>query len=515
MINEIIYFLILVILATFAISFIQSLILSGLGSDQSVHIFLANVIKENNYKLFVKVPRIINDSFCGGYPLFMHWVLAIIGINKIKYIEIFLNPIINGLIIIVVAVVIIIEVDFLIFEICLLFALTPQFYHAFSARNFGISARSLGILLFLLMCIFNFFFIQNDNYIYFTLGVICSYLIWGTSTFALQAKVFISFLLGFIFNEWTLLIIFLCSGISFFILHPKYSLSYIWHTIRFSYTYSSKLAKIFILDRRKSIWLDLFFYFYVKLHNENIKKSFQYIYENPIIIIFFFNISIPLFLLSFFYNSPNNNYPFFIEYSFKLTFAGVLLFIFTSFKKTRFLGEPERYIEIISPFSITFMAYYILQQSHNIFWLIIIYYISVNILQILITFFIKKELSTRKEKIIIIANIIKKFKKDNEINFTSNNDEILKYFQIYKWHFARYWSYEEKFCGYLIDEAFIKFPFIKTNVIEKVVINCNINILLFDKINSDRNNLFENEPLLKNKLKVLFQDEQFILYQID
>ncbi|PPR77277.1 MAG: hypothetical protein CFH01_01619 [Alphaproteobacteria bacterium MarineAlpha2_Bin1] len=512
---EIIYFLALVIFVAFAISFIQSLILSGLGSDQSVHIFLANVIKENRYKLFVKVPRIINESFCGGYPLFLHWLIAIIGIRRIKYVEILLNPIINTLIIIALAIVMIKKIDFLVLETCLLFALTPQFYHAFSARNFGISARSLGILLFFLLCIFNFFFIQNENYIFFVSGVICSYLIWGTSTFALQANIFISFLLGFIFNEWSLFILLFCSGILFFILHPKYSISYVWHTIRFSYTYSTKLAKIFILDRRKSIWLDFIYFFYIKILNENIKKSIQYIYENSIIIILFLNLSIPIFLISIFDSKINNDYPDFIYYSFKLTFIGTILFLFTSFKKTRFLGEPERYIEIISPFSISFMAYYVIEKNYNIFWVIVIYYICVNILQFLITISIKKELSFRKEKLKNIASIIKKLKPDNKINFTSNNDEILKYFQVYRWNFARYWSYEEKFCGYSIDEAFIKFPYIKTNIIENVIQKFDINIFLFDKINSDTESIFENEPTWNKKLNILFQDEQFILYKID
>ena len=369
--------------------------------------------------------------------------------------------------------------------------------------------------MFFLLCIFNYYFLQDKNYSFFFLALICSYLIWGTSTFALQANIFISFLFGFIFKEWSFIILLFLSGFLFIILHPKYSISYIWHTIGYSYTYSSKLAKIFILDRRKSIWLDFIYFFYTKLLNEKIKKSFQYIYENPIIIILFLNLSIPVFLIYLIENTYNKNLPGFLDYSFKLTFIGSLLFLFTSFKKTRFLGEPERYIEIISPFSITFMAYYILQQSNNIFWLIIIYYVSVNILQILITFFIKKELSTRKEKIVKIANIIKKFKKDNEINFTSNNDEILKYFQIYKWHFARYWSYEEKFCGYLIDEAFIKFPFIKTSVIEKAIKQYNINIFLFDKINCDKKNIFLNDNEWNKKLNILFQDEKFILYQIN
>ena len=116
MTNEIVFFTCLAVFITFLISLLQSILLSGLGSDQPVHIFLANVIKENKYKLFAKVPRIINDSYCGGYPLFLHWFIAIIGTKKIKYIEILLNPIVNTFIIITLAIVTMKETNFFLIE---------------------------------------------------------------------------------------------------------------------------------------------------------------------------------------------------------------------------------------------------------------------------------------------------------------------------------------------------------------------------------------------------------------
>ena len=515
MTNEIVFWLIIAVLLTFLISTIQSFILSGLGSDQSVHVFLANVIKENKFKFFTIIPRIINKSFCGGYPLFLHWMIAVLGVNNIKFYEILLNPLMNSFVILTLAIVSLYEFDYISIKTCILLSLTPQFYHAFSARNFGISARSIGLLLFLLLCIFSFYYMQYGNYIFIILSIICAYLIWGTSTFALQTTIFTAFLHGSIFNNWTIVLVLIGGTIIFFGLHPKYAINYFWHTLRYTHTYSSKLAKIFILDRRKSIWLDFIYIFIYKLISEPPKKSFQYIYENSIIIVLFLNISIPLFILFLFTYNISEKTPDFIIYSLELTSIGIILFFLTTFRKTRFLGEPERYVEIITPFSVCIMAYYLNANLYtSTFWLILSYYVAINLFQFFITKLIKKELNSRKNTLKEISLVIKKNITNNDIKFTSNNDEILKYFQVFKWNFVRYWSLEEKFCGYNMDEAFNKFPYLKTHIVEKAVKKYNINVILFDKINSDSQELFNNDLKWKNKLKILFEDKQFIVFKI-
>ncbi len=273
-----------VVTVGFLVPYLQARRLAALGSDHAVHVFLINVIRENRFRLFETVPRIVNPSYCGAYPLFLHWVLALAGPNVIPLASLTLNAALNA---------VVVSMTFLVMSAvtredpaqaalvgpaALALALLPQFYHALSARNFGISARPLGLVLFAAT---GFLAYAGSGGAQWPLaaGAVIAYAIWGSSTFGLQMVVFSGAVMGGVFGEWGLLTMAAGGGVLFVVLHRGYALSYIRHTVLFSVTYARELAPLFILQRRVSIWRDLVWDIGARLRHEPVLHALRYAYK--------------------------------------------------------------------------------------------------------------------------------------------------------------------------------------------------------------------------------------------
>ena len=105
------------------------------------------------------------------------------------------------------------------------------------------------------------------------------------------------------------------------------------------------MAKIFILKSRPSIYGDFIKGFWLKL-GKDFRKGLIYVFTNPIVELLygFSYLWITVFVLiehkeDVFYNQLVG-----------FSSVGIILFLLTSFKKTRFLGEPQRYAEFFIPF---------------------------------------------------------------------------------------------------------------------------------------------------------------------
>ena len=134
-----------------------------------------------------------------------------------------------------------------------LFALTPQFYHALSARNFGLSARGIGLLLL------TAFFVAaycvealNMPAVSWPALALLGWLVWGFSTFAQQALCILSVLLFLLTGRFVPLAGAVLGLGLFIALHPSYSIGYLRHTFAFIRTYAKELAPIYILQRREA-----------------------------------------------------------------------------------------------------------------------------------------------------------------------------------------------------------------------------------------------------------------------
>lgn len=499
----------------FGLSWLLVRRLAGLGSDQPVCIFLADVIRENGFRLFRRVPRLINPSYCGAYPLFLPWLLARIGTARIGVVERYLNPTMNALTVAALAVMLQREGAIaLLAPACLLLALTPQLYHALSPRNFGISTRPLGLLLFLVLGCFVHLSRIDGGWMPYVAAVACAYLIWGCSTFALQTMLFTAVLRVLLFGDWTMAAVAFSSALAFFVLHPRYGLSYAWHSVRFSSAYAGKLAPLFILDRRHSIWRDVVYDFWQRLRTGPKQQALRYIYENAAVIGVLLNVTTPL-ALALYWLGPDEDRPAFVDFAIEMTMVGGLLFLVTSFRPTRFLGEPERYLELMAPFSVCAAAYLMLELLGPVSVpVVLVYFAAVDAGQLILARTVRQAMRSRTGDVLeIIARIEQAFA-SQEIRFTCNNDELLKHFLVQPWLFARYWSYAEPFAGYTLDRAFAPFPNLRTEVVEAAIETYDINVCLVDRSAADREPLFADAPDWQRRLETLWQTPDYLLLRI-
>jgi hypothetical protein len=137
----------------FALSVTQAFIGARVGSDHPVHVFLTRGLRNNAYRLFVTIPNLLNTCHCAAVPLYLHWIVSHFRTRALYWSERLLNPVVNTLHVALFAAIAAIAAaqqdlppSFVALATCA-FALTPQFFHALSARNFGLSSRGSGMLL--------------------------------------------------------------------------------------------------------------------------------------------------------------------------------------------------------------------------------------------------------------------------------------------------------------------------------------------------------------------------------
>ena len=143
---------------------------------------------------------------------------------------------------------------------------------------------------------------------------------------------------------------------------PGYFLSYIRGQYNHKKIWIKHLAKIDLLKNRPSVYRDFIYDFYKK-------KNLKYFLTNPIIEVL---TGFPL-LLALAYVRPEifkNNI---------IIFSAVACFIFTSFRVTRFLGEPQRYIEMALPMLVLMAVKYLTTEQ---VYLIVIFNIIFFIIHI-------------------------------------------------------------------------------------------------------------------------------------
>ena len=87
----------LAVLLALVISTSQSLIGQKVGSDHPSHVFLTRRIRRNGFRLFVRIPDLLNDCYCAAVPLYIHWIIAHFKSRAVYWSERLLNPGVNSL----------------------------------------------------------------------------------------------------------------------------------------------------------------------------------------------------------------------------------------------------------------------------------------------------------------------------------------------------------------------------------------------------------------------------------
>lgn len=500
------------VVLTLCFSITQSFIGAQVGSDHPVHVFLTRAIRNNGFRLFVRIPRLLNTCYCAAVPLYLHWIVAHFRAAAVFWSERLLNPVINTVHVGVFAALATYLASleqlpglFVGLSTCT-FALTPQFYHAFSARNFGLSARGTGLLL-LTLFLFGAYAVEEGIQpgLSWAALVVLATLLWGFSTFAQQALLVFSVVMLLMTGSYVPLSGAVLGLIVFIALHPRYSLSYLRHTISFIYTYARELAPVYILHRRTSIWRDLIWDIWVKLR-ANLQDGVRYAYENSILVVVFLNPMVIVVCVAALRGAlPEHGL---VTYSGTVTMTGAIAVVLTSFRKTRFLGEPERYVEAVAPWAALCAAYLLYGMGAHVLVAVVAVFLVVDLLQLVASKLLLNHVQQNTSGLSEVEKAITASLGSN-VRFCSNNEQFTKMLMQNDWEYAYCLAVGQDYCGMGVTEVFSTFPFLRREACERIVATYRINACLLDREQYDM--LFEQRPNGLSSLTVAYESPRLRL----
>lgn len=486
-------------MAAFGLSLWQASLNAGLGSDHAVHAFLVRAIRRNRFRLFTRIPNILNETHCAALPLYLHSIVARFGSSAIPRASLLLNPVVNGLHVVLVAwiawtVVAETGTDFGYVAVAAwIFALTPQFYHALSARNFGLSARGIGVLLLTLFLFAGHMAASGPNaWGWWAALIVSAYLVWAFSTFGAQAMVIISVLMAVLFGSATPLLG-LALGLCLFIaVHPRYSIGYLKHTLSFIHTYGTSLAAVYILPRRFSIWRDLVWDIWQRIFRSRI-AGLRYAYENSILIISVLNpatiAAIVLWASGRVSMVQIAGLP---GYASHVAVCGVVAFLLTSFRPTRFLGEPERYVEATTPWAAVASGLFLMSQfGLPGLLLVLAALLAMDLFQFAASRMLQRHVAKNPMGYAAVQQAIVAAA-DGPVRCAGNNEQFTRHMLEMDWSFVFCMALEKTHCGLPIAEAFTEYPFIRRESLQKIVRHYRANFCVLDrKIYDD---IYDEQP---------------------
>ena len=508
------------VLAAFALAVSQSFMGSKIGSDHPVHAFLARAIRQNQHRLFVRIPKLLNTAYCAALPLYIHWLLSFFQLRAMYWAERLLNPGVNTLHVVLFAGVALwathlqgLPMAFAGLATCV-FALTPQFYHALSARNFGLSARGTGLLL---LTSFYLAAYAAEAHQASVLGwgamLITGWLVWSFSTFGQQALVIISLLLLLTSGRWIPLAGTALGLALFLAVHPAYGRAYLRHTLKFIQVYANELAPIYILNRRHSIWRDLVWDIWAKVKTSGLKNGFRYAYDNSVLVLVFLN---PFVLIASLYTvtaaAPSTGL---LAYAGALALAGALAMLLTSFRATRFLGEPERYVEVVTPWAVLAGGFAVQARwGMGALALVALLFLALNLAQLMASHILVRYITSKPINLSEVEQAIG-HAIQGEVRCCSNNEQITKMLMQNDWWFAYCIAVGQDYCGMSVTEAFSVFPYLRRDALQRIVTSYRINACVLDRSLYDT--LFDSPPAGLVSCRVGYQSDglRLLLLQWD
>jgi hypothetical protein len=503
--------------AALSLSVTQSTISARVGSDHPIHVFLAECIRSRGYRLFVRIPRLLNTCYCAAVPLYVHWIVAHFRPAALSRAERLLNPVVNAVHVLLFAGLTLAAAagadtwpGFAGLATCA-FALTPQFYHAFSARNFGLSARGTGLLLLTLFFVIAYRVEAHPSELVgWVLLSAAGWLVWGFSTFAQQALCLISAILFLITGRLAPLAGVALGVIVFIALHPTYAIGYLRHTLQFIRTYRRDLAPIYILSRRDSLWRDLIRDIWLRLAKNPI-DGLRYAYENSFLIVVLLNPLVPLACWATLSGDlPTHS---FLAYSGAIALAGTITTILTSFRATRFLGEPERYVEAITPWGVLCGAYFLYAHagSPGLVWALLLFLVT-DLAQLRISTALTRHVGERNAQLDMVAGVVRQHV-TGAVRFCSNDEQATKMLMVNDWEFAYCLAVGQDYCGMSLQQAFSKFPLLRREACQRIVATYKINACLLDRRVYD--SLFDVEPADLRRITVVHETERYRLLVLE
>lgn len=496
---------ILIFNLTLIILFYYTSISKKIGSDHAVHVDIILRIILNKYKFLTNYIFSIKEKYI-FYPQLFHWFLSFLPEKIYKEKHIYINLTIKAIELISFNLFLFYLQALIGFEdIKLLYAnivfnIFPFSYAVWNAKNTGISARHIGLIAGQVYTYFIFIYYFSYNVYYLLPLFILVFIILLLSQMSMQYVLLSLPFYAIIFEIPEIVILpFLAYGL-FYLIMPKVALNYIKGQYNHKRNYALFLADIFILKDRPSVYRDFVYDFWVKFKS-GLKNGIVYMGMNPLVEIIY---GLP-FLWFVLYYSYGNEFGEVESILLKITLTCLGLFFLISFRKTRFLGEPQRYLEFVIPFiSVLFVFYFGVE-----------YLIGIGLFSLFLI--VSAEVMARKEfhnnektndRYEFISQLNKYI--DNGDAAISNDNDLLKYLPMISIPVVRpdmtcYFKNKEEFdADYEGDYRTINKDFIVRNIEEYKITNIIVNELLYkiDKIN------------ISKQIELVFKIGKYNLYKV-
>jgi hypothetical protein len=509
--NNYIFISSLVLLINFLLLFRIAFYYIGKGSDHYFYEFYIETHRRNGHRFFAKFPNFINETYITD-PQFFFKLLSYFPSNYTKKISLLLNPILitlMGFTILLFSKYTLHYENYICIFILVSTLVTPHFFYGQNARIYGLNSRGIGLLLtvFYFICTY---YIEYSNYQFFGIffAILIAYLIWGVSLFAQQSMLFFSLLGAIIFGWYYLLVVQISGILLFYVLHRDYAHSYFIHRLKYLDIYNKYFKDSFLLKLRYSIWRDFIYDFWLFRKN-GLKKQFLYIYYNGLLAVLILNPAILFFVYLLILNKNYLNTPIEIFNS-KIIIIGFALFLLTSTRYTRILGEPERYLEMLIPFMNILLVPIIFEDFGLItmIWVVFAYLVLSLSQTIIFSYYLNKLPNPFNEMVNNVRDFINNsVTEPREVSFYTNNSNWANCMLNADWKFVHYYPTNYKLADIEVNELIEEYPFVKEEHVRTIQKFYNVEFVLIDKKRWSKI-VFEWDPM-----KIVFENNDYIIYK--
>jgi hypothetical protein len=495
------------------------------ASDKLYHKLLIQLIKSNGNKPILKHSNILN-SHRQSYPQLLHWMLSFLPMNtiekldkKVPVIMVCLNLIVFFFLLFFISRHFDVSNSNVFYLIAtLFFVTTPYQYNISNAKNVGLSARGFGLFLSFMSSLFLIIHLYTSSWLVYTFCVISGVFILLSSQFSTQVFYFVIFTFGCLTLKWQVAALPFISTALFFIILPK--LAYVSLIGQFEHKklYYKHLAKRFILLHRFSIWRDIVydipriiyhrFLIEDKRITSTVKISFRnaYIRRNSLIILF---LELPVIVSVLIYGLAYELGDFKILWLFVV--SCFIIFLITTFRFSRFLGEPERYLEYAVPFASAFAA---LVFS----WQLIAVLISYSLFIIVFSLPKKKDLASETASPLgSDLNEVKTYLLENShfVKLICVSLEDTKFLLDEKIKCFYYWINAEKNDEFYFSEVFPEsFSYIGDSIIGKLVNRYKLNCILINKKIDKKYSVEKITKDIGHPLSLMMENDTYVLLNV-
>lgn len=475
------------------------------GSDHYFHLNIIQLIKKNRHRFISRYTNFIGNEYI-AYPQLFHWILSFLNVNNPARVNFFYKSFIFFLD--VLCFFLFFHTDLLKFSsrfselhiflyAALLLLFTPFNYVRWNAANAGFSARSLGLFLGRLFVYLFVYYLYHPHYYLIGIIIFVAYLILISSQFAAQYIIFLCVIYAITtLNALVLLIPVVAFGL-FYGLHRQIALNYIRGQYQHKKVYAGYFAKRGILKYRPGIWQDFIYDFWIKLKRQGV-RAFPYIQYNSVVTVFWGFTILPILLyflaqVTFVHNKSSLMGFIGMIPLFQVVLASLLIFLLTSFAATRFLGEPERYLEFATPAMIFLFIQFL---GNTIIYYTLIYYVLASLGLMLINIVFNKKYESRENSILqaindqgfgqpsLVDTLYRLKEEKGPLRLFSNNEEVVRRMVGEDFLFLLPDAAAEKTGSFYYKDIYhAKYPFVNEALLLPMVKEFEINIFIADTRN--------------------------------